>query len=211
MTALRIISLSIILTLGISASALSQIGENLQTCVKQFGPFTIPCGGDREKTTISDDWFDKNPAEASKLTAFYGTFRNQFAMFCFYQNKCQAIQIKSTGSKEEPNQSMLSEIVSVLCPNKAFSDVKTGRFMRSNAGRTMESTIGDRATFQVNKTNTNGELVFSYTVQITTKDYNERRRQEELDQPGRKEQILNKLDAEIKKNLKSATNSQQNP
>jgi hypothetical protein len=83
--------------------------------------------------------------------------------------------------------------------------------MRWIAGRTMESSNGDRATFKVNKTNTNGELVYSYTVHITAKGYNERRRQEELDQPGRKEQILNKLDAEIKKNLKSPTNPQQNP
>jgi|LauGreDrversion2_6_1035139.scaffolds.fasta_scaffold75638_1 hypothetical protein len=211
MTALRITSLSINLTLGICASALSQIGENLQTCIKQYGPFTIPCDRDREKKTISDDWFDKNSSETSKLTAFYGTFSNQFAMFCFYQNKCQAIQINSKRNKEEPKESMLPEIVSILCPNKTFSDIKTDSFMRWIAGRTMESSNGDRATFKVNKTNTNGEVVYSYTVHITTKGYNERRRQEELDQPGRKEQILNKLDAEIKKNLKSPTNPQQNP
>lgn len=211
MTALRITSLSINLTLGICASALSQIGENLQTCIKQYGPFTIPCDRDREKKTISDDWFDKNSSETSKLTAFYGTFSNQFAMFCFYQNKCQAIQINSKRNKEEPKESMLPKIVSILCPNKTFSDIKTDSFMRWIAGRTMESSNGDRATFKVNKTNTNGEVVYSYTVHITSKGYNERRRQEELDQPGRKEQILNKLDAEIKKNLKSPTNPQQNP
>ena len=211
MTALRVTSLSINLTLGICASALSQIGENLQTCVKQFGPFTIPCDGDREKKTISEDWFDKNPSETSKLTAFYGTFSNQFAMFCFYQNKCQAIQINSKRNKEEPKESMLPQIVSVLCPNKTFSDIKTDSFMRWIAGRTMESTTSDRATFKVNKTNTNGEVLYSYIVKITTQDYGERRWQEELDQPGRKEKILHKLDAEIKKNLKSSTNPQQNP
>ena len=75
----------------------------------------------------------------------------------------------------------------------------------------MESTTSDRATFKVNKTNTNGEVLYSYIVKITTKDYGERRWQEELDQPGRKEKILHKLDAEIKKNLKSSTNPQQNP
>lgn len=209
MTKLRITSLSINLTLGICASALSQIGENLQTCVSQFGPFTAPC--DREKKTISADWFDKNPSDTSKLTGFCGTFSNQFAMFCFYQNKCQAIQINSNRTKEEPKESMLPQIVSVLCPNKAFSDIKTGSFMRWIAGRTMESANGDRATFKVNKTNTNGVVVYSYTLNITTKDYGERRWQEGLDQPGRKEEILDKLDVEIKKNLKSPTNHQQNP
>jgi len=211
MTELRILSLLTILTLGICGSALSQIGENLQSCVRLFGPFTIPCDRDREKKTISDDWFDKNPSETTKLTSFYGTFSNQFAMFCFYQNKCQAIEINSSRTKKEPKESNLSEILAVLYPNKTFSDVKTDGFVRAIAGRTMESSNGDRATFKVNKTNTNGEVVYSYTVHITTKGYNERRRQDEIDQPGRKEEILHKLDSEIKKNLKSPTNPQQNP
>ena len=191
---------------GFPDQLFSKIGESAKESLRKYGPMWKP--SDRTKQSISENYFEEHPDDAKKIVNLSGKYQNKTALFSFYENKLQGISIQTSMTKTEIANNEFRKIVEDVTGSKNFQERKEKYFSIQNCKITDGET---EAILSKSQKEINGQIMHAANITVLTKEIKIRMENDRLDDlVKKKEQVLNKLDAEIKKN-QSPTNSQQSP
>jgi hypothetical protein len=191
---------------GFPDQLFSKIGESAKESLRKYGPMWKP--SDRTKEPISENYFEEYPDDVKKIVTLSGRYQNETALFSFYENKLQGIWIQTSMAKTEIADNEFRKIVEDLTGSKDFQECKEKYFNIQNYKITDGKT---EAVLSKSQKQINGQIMHAANITVLAKEIKKRMENDRLDELViKKDQVLNKLDAEIKKN-QSFTNPQQNP